>query len=306
LRAGLLPRLTEAMTAWAQGSSLDAQSFAYHFFHRDAADQVVTSLRDAAVGAATATRQDELAAASKRLADAMTNEGLDTWPRFVAQALERARNPATLAAVTKSLRPVLLVSAAVGKPTSGSVGSGTKLATAIENDPLKDQPSEGGGAIVGHGGGAMPDIGPPAPGGDPVPPSGAEPLPLPSATEDAPAAKPAPTVKARGGRPAPRATVSPERRIHILSGDKDGGGHRSGTGKPNKSEFPSTWSDDKIIAEIESVANDPTSIRTVESRGRIMVEGTRDGIEIRVILEADGSTIVTGFPTNVPRNPRRK
>ena len=78
MRAGLLPRLTEAMAAWAQGSRLDAQSFAHHFFHRDAADQVVTSLRDAAVGAATATRQDELAAASKHLA-----------------ALERTRNPAT-------------------------------------------------------------------------------------------------------------------------------------------------------------------------------------------------------------------
>jgi hypothetical protein len=59
---------------------VDAQSFAHHFFHRDAADQVVTYLRDAAVGAATATRQDKLAAASKHLA-----------------GLERARNPATRA-----------------------------------------------------------------------------------------------------------------------------------------------------------------------------------------------------------------
>jgi hypothetical protein len=82
---------------WLTGG-VDAPSFAYHFFHRDADDQVVASLRDAAMGAATATRQDALAAASKHLADAMTTEGLDTWPRFVTQALERARNPATLAA----------------------------------------------------------------------------------------------------------------------------------------------------------------------------------------------------------------
>ncbi len=41
LRAGLLPRLTEAMTAWAQGSRLDAHSFAFHFFHSDADDRVV-------------------------------------------------------------------------------------------------------------------------------------------------------------------------------------------------------------------------------------------------------------------------
>jgi hypothetical protein len=312
LRAGLLPRLTEAMTAWAQGSSLDAQSFAYHFFHRDAADQVVTSLRDAAVGAATATRQDELAAASKRLADAMTNEGLDTWPRFVAQALERARNPATLAAVTKSLRPVLLVSAAVGKPTSGSVGSGTKLATAIENDPLKDQPSEGGGAIVGHGGGAMPDIGPPAPGGDSGPPSAAEPLPVPAAPAEAPAAKPAappaakPAVTVKGGNPAPRARVTSNRRVHILDGDKTGGGHRSGTGKPNKSEFPTSWSDDKIIAEIESVANDPASKRSSpDKEGRIEIEGSRDGVDILVVLSKDKRTIITAYPTNLPTNPPR-
>ncbi len=86
MRGGLLPRLTEAMATWARGSRLDAQSFAYHFFHSDADDRVVTSLRDAAMGAATATRQDELAAASKHLADAMTSEGLDRWPRFIAHA----------------------------------------------------------------------------------------------------------------------------------------------------------------------------------------------------------------------------
>jgi hypothetical protein len=230
LRAGLLPRLTEAMTAWARGSRLDAQSFAHHFFHRDAADQVVTSLRDAAVGAATATRQDALAAASKRLADAMTNEGLDTWPRFVAQALERARNPVTLAAVTKSLQPVLLVSAAVGKPTSGSLGSGTKLAGADEEFPFQELMAARA-AMFAHGGGAKPEVGAPAPGGDSGPPSGAESLPVTAAPAEAPAAKPAAplakapdtnpaaSVKGNAGRPLPRATVSPERRIHILDGD---------------------------------------------------------------------------------------
>jgi hypothetical protein len=132
-----------------------------------------------------------LAAASKHVADAMTTEGLDTWPRFIAQAVEHARNPATLAAVTKSLQPVLLVSAAVGKQTSGNAGSGTKLAAAVESDPLKDQPSEGGGAIVGHGGGAMPDIGSPAPQSDPVPPPVVQPLLSPATPAEAPAAKPA-------------------------------------------------------------------------------------------------------------------
>ena len=33
---------------------------------------------------------------------------------------------------------------------------------------------------------------------------------------------------------------------HILDGDGTGGGHKAGTGKPGKSEFPKDWSDAKI------------------------------------------------------------
>jgi hypothetical protein len=164
LRAGLLPRLTEAMTAWAQGSRLDAQSFAHHFFHRDAADAVVTSLRDAAVGVATATRQDELAAASKHLADAMTAEALDTWPRFVAHALARARDPATLAAITKSLQPpdlrrgaikpvypvetaLAAGAAAITGGVSGLVGAAARaIGGAIASKILADKPAATPGA----------------------------------------------------------------------------------------------------------------------------------------------------------------
>jgi len=62
--------------------------------------------------------------------------------------------------------------------------------------------------------------------------------------------------------------------------------------------------DDQIIDTITDVASDPTSVTRPGRGGRTIVEGTRDGIDIRVILEPDGS-IVSGFPTNVPRNPRR-
>jgi hypothetical protein len=37
--------------------------------------------------------------------------------------------------------------------------------------------------------------------------------------------------------------------------------------------------------------------------GRTITEGTRDGFDIGVIQESDGD-IVSGFPVNVPRNPR--
>ena len=94
-------------------------------------------------------------------------------------------------------------------------------------------------------------------------------------------------------------------RKHILDGDANGGGHRPGTGKPNKTEFPDTWSDEKILHEISDVATDPRITPGVDPKtGRLIHEGTRDGVDIRVITEPDGGRIVTGHPTNLPRNPK--
>ena len=106
------------------------------------------------------------------------------------------------------------------------------------------------------------------------------------------------------GWPCAPAAVSPDRRRHILDGDARGGGHRPGTGIPNKSEFPRGWSDDRIIAAIEDVANDPASARRLEADGRTVATGRRDGVDIRVVVGRDGRSIVTGYPTNTPRNPR--
>jgi len=101
--------------------------------------------------------------------------------------------------------------------------------------------------------------------------------------------------------------LDPQGEKHILDGDgpNAGGGHRHGTGKPGKSEFPANWSDDKIKGEVSDVATDPGSARTTQPNGRINVQGTRDGVDITVIVEPSsrGGRIVTGFPTNTPRNP---
>ncbi len=97
--------------------------------------------------------------------------------------------------------------------------------------------------------------------------------------------------------------VTPARRVHILDGDATGGGHRPGRGLPGKSEFPPGWSDDRIIEAIESVANDPASTREVQANGRTVVSGRRDGVDLRVVVERDGRTIVTGYPTSTRRNP---
>ncbi|MBN9560049.1 MAG: EndoU domain-containing protein [Alphaproteobacteria bacterium] len=109
-------------------------------------------------------------------------------------------------------------------------------------------------------------------------------------------------VRGQRARP-PQAAISADRRIHILDGDSTGGGHRPGVGTPGKSEFPVGWSDDKIINAIETVANDPAAIRTLQPNGRLRVEGTSGGIDIRVIIDRDGKSIWTAHPVNMPRNP---
>ncbi len=109
---------------------------------------------------------------------------------------------------------------------------------------------------------------------------------------------------ARDSRSCGPATVGPERRLHILEGDARGGGHRPGRGIPNKSEFPRGWSDDRIIGTIEEVANDPEAARRLEADGRTVVTGRRHGVDIRVVIDRDGRSIVTGYPTSTPRNPR--
>ncbi len=96
--------------------------------------------------------------------------------------------------------------------------------------------------------------------------------------------------------------TSPERRTHILEGDKTVGGHRAGTGIPGKSEFPASWSDDKIMHYISDVATDPQSTFIPSRGGRTIARGVREGIEIQVVIGSDGE-IVTAYPANVPRNP---
>jgi len=95
---------------------------------------------------------------------------------------------------------------------------------------------------------------------------------------------------------------------HILDGDETGGGHRAGTGKPGKSEFPAEMSDEEILNNISDVATDPNSTYSNATNGRTIVTGTRDGVDIKVVIEnpEKGERIVTGYPTNLPRNPKKK
>ena len=65
--------------------------------------------------------------------------------------------------------------------------------------------------------------------------------------------------------------------------------------------FPESWSRGQIMHEISDVATDPSSIFRTGRGGSTIVTGTRDGVDIRVIIR--NGDIVTGYPTNVLRNP---
>lgn len=100
--------------------------------------------------------------------------------------------------------------------------------------------------------------------------------------------------------------ASTSRRQHILDGEvlsngRYSGGHRAGTGFPNKSEFPRDWSDDKIMDHISDVATDPLSITRAGRGGDVFARGTREGVEIEVLIRR--GEVWTGYPVNVSRNP---
>jgi Bacterial EndoU nuclease len=105
--------------------------------------------------------------------------------------------------------------------------------------------------------------------------------------------------------------VSPERRAHILDGDADGsGGHRHGTGNPGKTEFPASWKDEKIVDVLMDVARRPDHPpRLQEWNDRWVARGTRDDVEVAVVIARDGR-IWSAWPTpggpGVVKNPKER
>lgn len=169
---GTLSHLKEAMTAWIKGIRLDQATFASRFFGRVIDDPIVRDLHAAAVGAATATSHEEIRDAADKLADAIKGVSVDGWPRFLANASERARDPATQAAIEGSrqppnfapdaIRPVYPVETAIGIAVAGIAGGLGVAARAA------------GGAVLKH---VLPEsrpssaerAGPPMPNGNSAP-----------------------------------------------------------------------------------------------------------------------------------------
>jgi filamentous hemagglutinin len=93
---------------------------------------------------------------------------------------------------------------------------------------------------------------------------------------------------------------------HILDGDgPTSGGHRYGTGTPGKSEFPKSWSDQKIRNIISDIATDPAvEWSKPDSRGYVSGTARREGVDIKVVYDTKNNRIVTGYPTNLLKNPK--
>jgi Bacterial EndoU nuclease len=109
-----------------------------------------------------------------------------------------------------------------------------------------------------------------------------------------------------GRPPLDALRIDADRAVHILDGDVTGGGHRHGTGRPGKTEFPADWDDVTITGNITAVATDPASVEQ-QPNGRWFVRGERDGVWIIVIVHPDGA-IWTAWPEEdspgVVRNPK--
>jgi len=101
-----------------------------------------------------------------------------------------------------------------------------------------------------------------------------------------------------------------QRRIHILDGDDTGGGHRHGTGRPGKTEFPADWRDDRIVDAILAVARNPDRAPKHQNwNDRWRVSGEHDGVRVVAVVGSDGG-VWTAWPDRrspgVTKNPATK
>jgi len=117
------------------------------------------------------------------------------------------------------------------------------------------------------------------------------------------------TVDAANRPPVEAIRVSPERTTHILDGEPGGGGHRHGIGKPEKTEFPASWDDKKIMNNVVDVAQRPDAPPVLQHwNNRWVCSGTRDSVEVSVIVLRSGE-VWTAWPEEgspgVVRNPKK-
>jgi hypothetical protein len=69
-------------------------------------------------------------------------------------------------------------------------------------------------------------------------------------------------------------------------------------------EEEADWSSEQIMNSISDIATEPAAWEDAVQQGsRTVLNGTRDGVDIRVIVDSNTGEIITGYPLNLPRNP---
>lgn len=96
--------------------------------------------------------------------------------------------------------------------------------------------------------------------------------------------------------------LTKHRKDHILNR------HAAGAGKAGRTEFPSSWSNDRILHQVSDIATDPNATRGVGKWDSPYAIGTRDGVDIRVDFYPNNHAkypgqISTAYPINVTPNP---
>lgn len=101
----------------------------------------------------------------------------------------------------------------------------------------------------------------------------------------------------------PDPVLTTERAMHILYGDKTGGGHLHGVGKPCKSEFPASWKKEDVLHRVTMAAANDNIDWKKQKNGYATTETGIDGITVRIVIDPDTNSIITAYPIDVKRNP---
>jgi len=267
--------LKTAVAVWYGASGISRNAFRRRLLDPSTDDDTADRLRDAAKGIVDARTHAQLGAAGADLAAAAQTIGVDRFPRFLGDAERRA-----VAAMSEHAIPGVVKASAAGTDmAAGAVGLGLVLLMLA----LKNQGSRP----------ARPSITPSNPTSVPSAyPKDDKAGQLPATSPAGPDNGPSGDVAKPGD-----ATLAEDRRKYILDGNgRGGGGHGPGRTTPDKSTFPSDWSDEKTVEAIKDVANDPVSVREPAKGERTAVRGVRDGVEIEVIIGRDRKAIVTAYP----------
>jgi hypothetical protein len=129
LEQGGVSRLSDCLLAWSQATDLDRDSFRHRFLGGAGSDVVVDHLREAATGASSATTAGQQRDAASELAHAWRLVGADRWPRFIADAHDRAMSNSAMAGARGRLAQAITpTDAGAGVHTVGEAATGRYVA----------------------------------------------------------------------------------------------------------------------------------------------------------------------------------